>query len=219
MSNQLTTYTQTQNTAAPNSVINDLNSPFTFKEWLERNVGILPGKENIQYENYIKQWYKNQSTSTTTASSMREDYIQLLQQLTLAFKTEADAAWVSNIDFNNSDDVVQAIPFYATKLKEIAIYLINKREAIRRAKLKYNMVGTYTAVERLFYEYLLKAFTKRQYPGSDYITTVTDLSVLNAIPDLSAVEQFARLFHDGRLSGDPHRRRAGTPPHDAAAGA
>ena len=187
MSNQLTTYTQTQNTAAPNSVINDLNSPFTFKEWLERNVGILPGKENIQYENYIKQWYKNQSTSTTTASSMREDYIQLLQQLTLAFKTEADAAWVSNIDFNNSDDVVQAIPFYATKLKEIAIYLINKREAIRRAKLKYNMVGTYTAVERLFYEYLLKAFTKRQYPGSDYITTVTDLSVLNAIPDLSAV--------------------------------
>ena len=187
MSTQLTTYSQAQNTAAPNSVINDSNAPFTFQEWLGRNTGVLPGKENIQYGNYIKQWYKNQSTAVTTVSAMRGDYIQLLQQLTLAFKTEADAAWVSNIDFNNPDDVVTAIPFYATKLKEIAVYLINKRETIRRAKLKYNMAGTYTAIERLFYEYLLRAFTKRQYPGSDYITTVTDLSVLNAIPDLSAV--------------------------------
>ena len=187
MAKQLTTYTQAQNTAAPNSVINDSNAPFTFQEWLARNTGVVPGKENIQYQNYIKQWHKNQTTAVTTASAVRSDYIQLLQQLTLAFKNESDAAWASNINFNNPDDVVSAIPFYATKLKEIAIYLINKRESIRRAKLKYNMAGTYTAVERLFYDYLLRAFTKRSYPNSDYITTVTDLSVLNAIPDLSAV--------------------------------
>ncbi len=196
MSKQLTKYSQAQNTAAPNSVINDLNAPFAFSEWLERNTGVLPGKENIQYRNYIKQWYKDQSTAVTTTSAVRSDYIQLLQQLTLAFKNEADMAWVSDVDFNNPDDVVAAIPFYATKLKEIAIYLINKRETIRRAKLKYNMAGTYTAIERLFYEYLLRAFTKRQYPGSDYITTVTDLSVLNAIPDLSAVGSGFQIIID-----------------------
>jgi hypothetical protein len=187
MSTKLSKYTQAQNIAASDAIINDSNSPFTFKEWIERNVGVLPGKEVLQYENYVKQWYANKTEEVPTSTSVKEDYINLLKQLTIAFKSEADVLQVSNINFDDPDEIEQVIPFYATKLKEIAIYLINKREAIRRAKLKYNMTGTYSALERIFYEYLLKAFTKRQFPGNEYITNITDVSVFNNVPELSAV--------------------------------
>ena len=184
---KLSKYTQAQNIVAIDAVVNDSNSPYSFKDWIVRNVGVLPDKETIQYENYVKRWYINKRDEIPTATTVKEDYINLLKQLTLAFKSEADALWCSDINFDDPGELEQVIPFYATKLKEIAIYLINKREAIRHAKLKYNMTGTYSALERVFYEYLLKAFTKRQFPGNEYVTNITDISVLNAIPDLSSV--------------------------------
>lgn len=186
MAIKLSKYTQAQN-IAPTDIIND-TSPLSYKDWLLRNVGVLTGKENLQYENYVKQWYKDKSEEIPTATSIKTDYINLIKQLTIAFKTEADALWGSDINFDDPDELEQIIPFYASKLKEIAIYLINKREAIRRAKLKYNMTGTYPALERIFYEYLLKAFTKRPFPGNEYITNITDVSTLNTIPELSAVK-------------------------------
>ena len=196
MATKLTKYSQTLNIAGSDAKTNDINTPYTFQDWIIRNVGVVPGKEQLQYENYVRQWYKNKTEEIPTATTIKEDYINLLKQLTLAFKSEADAIWASDINFDDPDEIVQVIPFYATKLKEIAIYLINKREAVRRAKLKYNMTGTYSSLERIFYEYLLKAFTKRQFPGNEYITSVTDISVLNTIPELSAVRSNFQIFVD-----------------------
>ena len=196
MATKLTKYSQAQDIAGTDTKTNDINTPFTFQDWITRNVGIIPGKEQLQYENYVKDWYKNKTLEIPTSQSVKEDYINLLKQLTLAFKSEADAVWATDINFDDPDEIVQVIPFYATKLKEIAIYLINKREAVRRAKLKYNMTGTYASLERVFYEYLLKAFTKRQFPGNEYVTTITDLSVLNVIPELSAVRSGFQIFVD-----------------------
>lgn len=186
MSQKLSQYSQTLNTASTSSV-SDANSPYSFQDWLIRNVGIVQGKERIQYEKYVKDWYQAKQEEPTTRESIKEDYIQLLKQLAVVFKSEADSKWATDVDFDDPNDVEQVIPFYATKLKEIAIYFINKREAVRRAKLKYNMVGTEQALERVFHEYLLKAFTKKQVTGNEYTTTITDLSVLNAVPELSAV--------------------------------
>ena len=194
MATKLTKYSQTLNIAGSDTKTNDISTPYTFQDWIVRNTGVLPGKEQLQYENYVKQWYRTKEAEVPTSTTVKEDYISLLKQLTLAFKSEADALWASDINFDDPDEMEQIIPFYATKLKEIAIYLINKREAVRRAKLKYNMTGTYTSLERIFHEYLLKAFTKRQFPGNEYVTTITDVSVLNVIPELSAVRSGFQIF-------------------------
>lgn len=194
MSTKLSKYSQAQNIASSDILVNDVNAPFTFKDWIVRNTGVIPGKEQLQYESYVKQWYKNKSEEIPTKTTVKADYINLLKQLTLAFKSEADALWLTDINFDDPLEVEQVIPFYATKLKEIAVYLINKREAVRHAKLKYNMTGTYSSLERLFREYLLKAFTKRQFPGNEYITNITDISVLNSVPELSAVKEGFQLF-------------------------
>ena len=47
------------------------------------------------------------------------------------------------------------------------------------------MSGAKTALEHLFYEYLLKAFTKKRFPGNEYTTNVTEPSVFTSLPELS----------------------------------
>lgn len=186
MSEILSKYSKTQNLET--KIIGDSRTPYSFTEWLERNIGLIPNKERKQYEQYLLNWYSTRSNiDILTANQVKQYYIDLLKQITLTFKTEAEEIWNTDIDFDNPLEVEQVIPFYAKKLKDVAIYLINKREAIKKAKLKYNTIGSNQSLERLFYEYLLKAFTKNKSPGNEYTTTVTDLSVFTTLPELSSV--------------------------------
>ena len=160
----------------------DYRTPFTFIEWRNRNTGLIPGQEYKQYNEYLKSWYANTYVTSDTLVNLREDYISLLEELKVSFKTEEDYNWFKNIDVTNDMELEDAIPYFAKKLKEVAIYIVNKRDAIKKAKLKYNMSGANNAIQKLFYEYLLKAFTKR-----DYILNVPEQSAYDTFPELSAV--------------------------------
>jgi len=194
----LSTYSKTQDTSRSNYITNkeymegiknntavvvpeDSRVPFTYQEWVQRNSGIIPGKETVQYNQYVKAWYNNTYTNTDTTNDLRSDYISLLKELKL-YGNEEDKKWLEDIDFDDPLDIDDAIPLFVKKLREISIYFINKREAIKKAKLKYNMVGSENALRTLFYEYLLKAFTQR-----DYVLNVPEQSAYDTFPDLSAI--------------------------------
>jgi len=66
-----------------------------------------------------------------------------------------------SFDLDDETQLKIAIPVYAKKLKEIALYYQVKREEIKRLKLKYNTIGSLTGLERSLYEKLLSAFTKK----------------------------------------------------------
>jgi len=192
----LTRYSQTTNVEQKNvgtsqyvagQKVEDDIRPYSFTEWLRRNIGIIPGKERLQYDQYLVAWYTARDyDKTQVAVKVKEDYIALLQQLTVAFQSEAEEVFATNINWDDDLELEQIIPFYTRKLKEIAIYLINKREAIKKSKLKYNLSGATAALESLFYEYLLNSFTKNKLVANEYTTNISSLSTLNAIPELSA---------------------------------
>ncbi len=172
----------------------DFYKPFTFAEWLKRNVNIATGEEKVQYDSYLKNWYSKQYKQQNINDNLEEEYKQFLSNLSLTI--EDNNKWIKDMDWNSVFDLEQAIPIYCKKLKEIAIYLIQKREALKKAKLKYNMVGSFAGLERLFYEYLLNAFTKR-----NYVLNVPALSTFNSFPDLSSVSngfkiQIEELYDD-----------------------
>lgn len=191
MVQQLTEYTQTQNLQQGGpavKLLGDSRVPYSYSEWFKRNVGIIPEQARAQYEKYLLDWYRDrEDQNIAVAAKLKEDYIALARQISAVFGTTVDASWLIDVDFADELDVQNAIPLYAKKLKELAIYLVNKREAVKRAKLKYNLVGTGQALERVFYEYLLKAFTQRRFPGNEYITAAPALSTLSMLPELSAV--------------------------------
>jgi hypothetical protein len=161
----------------------DYNDPFTFQEWYTRNTGIIPSQEAKQYEEYLKNWYGSRYTPVTVATDLKTDYVNFLKELTLILNKEDKTNWLVDLNWDDPLEVEQSIPFFCKKLKEIAIYFVNKRDALRKTKLKYSMSGANQALEKLLYEYLLQAFTKR-----DYVLNVPDQEIFTQFPYLSNVK-------------------------------
>ena len=174
----------------------DLYTPYNFQDWKNRNFGLIPSKEFDQYISYLKAWYNSRYTPSTASKNLRNDYINLLKELTIVFEDDEDFKKLKDIDYNDNLALEDAIPVFVKKIREISIYLVNKRDAIKKTKLKYNMAGATQALEKIFYEYLLKAFTKR-----NYVLNVPEQSAYNSFPDLSAISngfniQIQELYDD-----------------------
>jgi hypothetical protein len=163
----------------------DVNSPYSFQEWIKRNVGILPTQYVTDYNKYLQNWYKTNATikaNTSSEASIKETYKNFLRQIAISFKDAEEARLFTDINFDDDFEVASIVPLIARKLKAIAAYYASKRETVKPSKLKYNMTGTNRAIERILYQYILRSFTK--YP---YNYTVNDQTLTNAFSALSAI--------------------------------
>lgn len=161
---------------------NDLERPYSFRLWYDTRSNIIPGQEYTLYNQYLLEWYQDRKDSDISNKiDTQQAYLDILNQLQSSFRDElAQRA----LDISDPAEIINEIPKYAKKIKDIARYFILKRESIRRAKLKYNMTGTNQSLERLLYGYLLKAFTKNEINTS---VSTTDLPELSAAQNLQIV--------------------------------
>ena len=171
--------------------IDDKESPFTFKQWLYRSHSIKKGFEYEEYNNYLARWNKLKTSQSTIAEKIKADYITFIKSLSLFFDEDMRRKFNNEFELDNLLNLEQIIPYCAEKLRDIMVYYQNKREAIKRAKLKYNLVGTETAVERLLHDYILRAFTKH----GKYIK-INDHKLYDAIPDLYTVNNSLEIKID-----------------------
>ncbi len=163
---------------------NDIDFPFSYKTWFESFQGIIPGQEYNQYNQYLVDWYKNKAQTTTDKNlQLRLNYLQLLKQLQLFFPEQEVENWYNGVDINNDKELFLAIPYFAKKLKDIALYYLNLRENIKLAKTKYNLVGTNTGLNLQLQEFLLTNYTKK--PNT---SIAIPAAIWRSAPDLSAVQ-------------------------------
>lgn len=164
----------------------DTNSPLPYGDWLQYHDAINPKNAQSDYLLYLNNWYKNKnSKSQNNSLSIKEQYVQLAKDLSYLFASDESVdPFLKNIDFTNDEDIIYAIPFFAKKLKQIAIVLKNKRQSVKKSKLKYNLIGSNDGLEKLLYDYVLKGFTNTE----NSITQVPASPLLNYFPDLSAVK-------------------------------
>lgn len=165
----------------------DLNTniPYTYKEWAYRQEIDVSDESHPDYMEYLKSWYaKRNLVSTENKKTLKDEYIQLLKDLSFLFGKSEENRFLRDIDYTNEDEIIYAIPFFAKKLKEISKVLKNKRSAVKNAKIKYNMVGSNQGLETLLYDFVLRSFTKTE--GN--ITQIPVSELLNVLPNLSAVK-------------------------------
>ena len=184
----------------------DLNTPFTYNDWLKYKSTLELSSYQSTYAQYLSEWYKKRKViGLQEKNSLKEDYIQLLKDLSFVFGKSKEELFLSQIDFDNDEDIVYAIPFFVRKLKEIASVLSYKRETVKRARQKHSLIGSNFGVEKLLYEYILKGFTKDE----NYISQIPISMLSNALPALSSVNGtfFIELeeLHDSQtyLDSDP----------------
>lgn len=130
----------------------DLKTPFSFIEFLDRIGALVNSNTELQlYQTYLKNW---EATTTTTLTSINADiktqFITFLSELKLKFSTLEEKRYFDNIDFTNDEQLTVAVPFFATKIKEICLYFAKKRNQITRdlnyTKTKGSLKGATTFI-------------------------------------------------------------------------
>lgn len=162
----------------------DINTPFSFKDWKKTHTSVIVGQEYEMYNQYLADWFtRKQPIKDDFNAQLRLDYLNLLRQLQLFLTTEEKENWYNNVDLNSEKEVLLAIPFFAKKLKEIAVYYLKIRNEIKKTKIKYNLIGTNTGIVQQLQEQLLNSFTKK--PNS---YTTIPATIWSGIPNLSSVK-------------------------------
>src|SRR5690606_9576867 len=128
-------------------------------------------------------WYE-QSGNSNSKELLKQHYKDLLKKLSVVFRNDEEFRKISTLNLDDDKQLKLALPYYVKKIKEIALYYKDKRESIKRAKLKYNMVGSFNAVEKTFYEHILKASSKQ-----DYTLNIPSQESWNMFPELSSVDK------------------------------
>jgi len=188
--------TSTLITAATNTLTTvtagDKNKPYSFQEWKARNEMVTTNEAYKLYTTYVRNWYTNNNEQQTKAiNAVKAYYKNFLLELGVTPRTPAEKTFFENVNVDDDTSLQSVIIGYARRMKDVAVYLANKRNQIGYTKLKYNLVGTNVSLERLFYNYLLNAFTRKSTANASIVTslTITDPNILDALPLLSDISK------------------------------
>jgi len=168
----------------------DSTQPYSFQDWRIRNNNITSSDLTAQYNAYVTSWYVNKGLSNAVSVNYVKNYYQtFLQTLGIVARTPEEQTFFSEVNINDNISLQATITAYARRLKDISVYLANKRNHISYTKLKNNLTGTSTSLERLFYNYLLTAFTRKVTPDGIILNgfTITNPDILTSLPYLNTV--------------------------------
>ena len=187
-SNLITAAASTKSSAVPK----DTNSPYSYQEWRARNENIPTNNAYKVYVSYVREWYVKSNTNQTTAIDYVKNYYkQFLLELGLSPRSLAEKTFFTTVNIDDDTSLQSVIVGYARRLKDVSIYIANKRNHIVYTKLKYSLIGTSVSLEKLFYNYLLNAFTRKSTIDANIVTslTITDPDILNNLPLLSDISK------------------------------
>ena len=158
----------------PQGSLTDLNSPFSFLEWKQRQPGVSEKDLSYHYNTYVLSWFdKNKEKPISQKFILRQKYLYMLDQLELFFSEDEKNTWYAQVNLADEKELLLAIPYFARKLKDIALYYLNLRKQLKNTKLKYNTVGTNKAIEQELYSYLLTTFSSNNNELSPTLQTTT----------------------------------------------
>lgn len=146
-----------------NSIINpsvakedylDYNSAFSFFDYLKYTKSNLsPNDINVLYVDYIRQWnIIKQNNINQINDTIKQRYVDLLKEITLKYSSFEEKRFLSNIDFDDENDLDIVLPFYSKKISEICNFYSDKREKIKYKIQKNKIKGSENSIENAIYE-------------------------------------------------------------------
>lgn len=129
----------------------DKNTPFSFATWLEKaNISPNNAEKYIsEYNSYVREWSSTRKKNNTLSSDTTDVYKTLLEEITLNYTTDEERRFLKTIDYNQPEDIETTASFFSKRLKQITLYLSDKREDIKQQPAKYSLAGTNKGIEIL----------------------------------------------------------------------
>lgn len=179
----------------PEGTKQDADAPYSFLEWKMRLPSIIEKDAVFHYNRYLIEWFEDRSNNAQVSQKfiLRQKYIYLLDQLQLFFSTDEKNKWYSYVNLADEKELLVAIPYFAKKLKNIALYYLKLRQKLKDTKVKYNNIGTKQGIEHEIYNFILETFsTNNQELAPDVLNTIPNL---NDIKETFSV-QIEELYDD-----------------------
>jgi hypothetical protein len=181
----------------------DNSAPLSFFDLLKHTKQVAsPVEFNDRYNVYLHDWYTIKGESNTSAAGkVRDRYVDLLRDISINFTTAEEKRFLSNIDFNDPQDLSIAIPFYSAKIAEICQFYTKKREQVKY-KIEENKVkGTRIGIEKNIFNTIVEyIFTDDQ--DENYTTSSAALSSIISSLDIEIEELFDTYSDYFNIDGD-----------------
>lgn len=166
----------------PSGAPSDLNAPYSFLEWKQRRPSFAEKDVVFHYNRYVLEWFdRNKEKPISQKFLIRQKYLYLLDQLQLFFSEDEKNLWYSKINLADEKELLLGIPYFAKKLKDIALYYLKLRKKLKNTKIQYNTVGTSQGLEQEIYRLILENFSSANKELSPYTQTI--------VPQFSSLQQ------------------------------
>lgn len=182
------------NTDITDGVYRDTIAPFSFLDFINNTQSnYSPEEYSSFYSQYLQTWYSKQDTSKEEQQTQfKEYYRQFIREIVINYTTETEKRFLQKINFNDPADLDVAIPFFANRLKDIALFYKKKRDegkyVIDRNKLKGSSIGLEKAIFDNIYNFI--------FTTEDSLNT-ENLTVFEAVKDLGIeIEEFVDVYGD-----------------------
>ena len=109
-------------------------SPLAYPDWM-KSKGYYADITQDAYLAYLNSWYNTNDKvykSDNSALLKRQQYIQLIKDLLFLFNKNELDLFLSDIDFDNDEDLMYVIPYLASKLKQISQMSINNNDYVSK---------------------------------------------------------------------------------------
>jgi len=165
----------------------DRNEPFTFLEFVNATKEIYqPDTLEKFYNHYIKEWNKeNKGKRGEDNEIIIERYREFLRDITLNYSTNAERTFLSQIDFNDRNDLQIAISFYSKKIRSVIGYYKEKRDDLYFTNVKHKLKGSNLGAQQAAYDLVIDYLENRSTANIDY-----DIELIKKNLSISLTEFF-----------------------------
>jgi hypothetical protein len=165
----------------------DTLTPFSFVDFINfLQTEYAPEKYSSFYSAYLKDWYALQGGNL---EEQKQQYIvfyrEFIQEIILNYTTLTEKNFLKKIDYSSPTDLDIAIPFYANKLTEVALFYRNKREDGKYVITRNKVRGSVSGVERAIFDNIY-----------DFVTSSEDVLLNTKTPLSGVIKDFGVGIHE-----------------------
>ena len=176
------------------NVYRDTVAPFSFLDFINNTqADYSPEEYSSFYSQYLQSWYSKQDISKDEERTQFKDYYrQFIREVVINYTTETEKRFLEKVDFNDPADLDVAIPFFANRLKDIALFYKKKRDegkyVIDRNKLKGSSIGLEKAIFDNIYNFIFNTEDSLDTENSTVFEAIKNLGI--------EIEEFVDVYGD-----------------------
>ena len=178
-----------------------LNKPLPYLEWVQTVSSSVSTEPDLfrKYNEYVNDWYKSKDASVATDKSIIVGlYKDLLKQITLNYTTVDEQRFLSNINYDDPAELDIIVPYFATKIKHVTQYLVDKKNEVKFVNIKNSIKGSEFGVESAVKTKIISLLSDQEFTSRypDSVVTTVSAAALKMSVDIEPLYDVYQHYYD-----------------------